>query len=76
VCKCWNKFYKYVKRRIENRETIPAIKECNEMKITDPEGKANLFNFYYSTVFSSEENISQIQVENAGDPFTIYILKN
>jgi hypothetical protein len=35
--------------------------------------KANSLNFYYSTVFSSKDNIPQIQVENTGDPFTIDI---
>jgi hypothetical protein len=32
-----------------------------------------LFNFYYSTVFSSEGNIPHIQAENTCDPFTIDI---
>jgi len=35
--------------------------------------KANLFKFYYSTVFSSEGNILHIQGENTGEPFTIDI---
>jgi len=29
-----------------------------------------MFNSYYSTVFSNEENILHIQAENEGDPFT------
>jgi hypothetical protein len=29
-----------------------------------------MFNSYYSTVFSSEDNILHIQSENTGDPFT------
>jgi hypothetical protein len=41
--------------------------------ITDPVEKANSFNFYYSTVFSSEGNIPHIQAENTCDPFTIDI---
>ena len=32
--------------------------------------KANTFNSYYSTIFSSEGNILHIQGENTGDPFT------
>jgi hypothetical protein len=73
--KCWSEFYKYVKRRKRNRETIPAIEDCNGRIITDSIEKANSLNFYYSTVFSSEDNIPQIdvQVENTGDPFTIDI---
>jgi hypothetical protein len=70
---CWSDFYKYVKRRKGNRENIPAIKDNNGLIITDPTEKANLLNLYYSTVFSSEGNIPQIQGENTDDPFTIDI---
>jgi hypothetical protein len=35
-CKCWPEFYKYVRRRKGNRETIFAIKDCNGRIITDP----------------------------------------
>jgi hypothetical protein len=68
--KFWSEFYKYVRRRKGNRETIPAIKDCNGRIITDPVEKANSFNLYYSTVFSSEGNIPHIQDENTCDPFT------
>jgi hypothetical protein len=68
--KCWSEFYKYVRRRKGNRETIPAIKDCNGRIITDPVEKANSFNFYYSTVFSSEGNIPHTRAENTGDSFT------
>jgi len=68
--KCWSDFYKYVKRRKGNRENIPAIKDCNGRIITDAIEKANRFNSYYSTIFSSEENILHIQGENTGNPFT------
>ena len=53
-----------------NRENIPAIKDCNGRIITDAIEKANRFNSYYSTLFSSEGNILHIQGENTGDPFT------
>jgi len=55
--KCWSEFYKYVKRRKGNRENIPTIKDCNGRIITDSIEKANSLNFYYSSVFSSEDNI-------------------
>ena len=45
-------------------------KDCNGRIITDGIEKANTFNFYYSTVFSSEVSILHIQRENTGDPFT------
>jgi hypothetical protein len=38
---CWTEFYKYVKRRKGNRETIPAIKDRNGKLITAPLEKAN-----------------------------------
>jgi len=71
--KCWSDFYKYVKSRKGNKENIPAIKDCNGRTITDAIEKANTFNSYYSTVFSSEGNILHTQGENSGDPFTIDI---
>jgi len=47
--------------------------DCNGRIITDAIEKANTFNCYYSTVFSSEGNILHIPRENTGDPFTIDI---
>ena len=59
--KCWAEFYRYVKKRKGNRENIPVVKDCNGRIVTDSIEKANSFNFYYSTVFSSEGNIPHIQ---------------
>jgi hypothetical protein len=69
--RCWSDFYKYVKRRKGNRENIPAIKDCNGRIITDSIKKANSLNFYYSSVFSSEGNIPNIQGIISSKPFTI-----
>ena len=69
--KCWSEFYKYVKRRKGNRENIPAIKDCNGRLIIDSIEKANSLNFYYSSVFSCERNIQQIELSNSGEPFAI-----
>jgi hypothetical protein len=71
--KCWSDFYKYIKRRKGNRENIPAIKDGNGWIITDPTEKANSLNFYYSTLFSCEDSIQQLQGENNTNPFTIDI---
>ena len=71
--KWWSEFYKYFKRRKENREKIPPIKDPYGRIITDPIDKANSFNSYYSTVFSTEGNIPHKQGENTGEPFTIDI---
>jgi hypothetical protein len=59
-----------VKKLKGNRENIPVIKDCNGRIITDAIQKANTFNFYYSTVFTSEGNIHHIQGENTGNPIT------
>jgi len=71
--KCWSDFYKYIARRKGNWDNIPAIKGGDGRIVTDPTEKANLINLYYSSVFSSEENIPHIQGENTSDPFTIDI---
>jgi hypothetical protein len=57
--------------RTGNRENIPAIKDCNGRNITDSIEKANSFNYYYSTVLSSEGNTPLIQGENTGEPLTV-----
>ena len=72
-CKCWSDFYKYFKRRTGNRENIPAIKDGSGLIITDPTDKANSLNFYFSTIFSKEECLPQIQEVNKNHPFTIDI---
>ena len=71
--KCWSDFYKYVRRRKGNRENIRFIKDGNGRIITDPTEKANLLNFYCSTIISSEDSIPQIQGANTTSPFTIDI---
>jgi hypothetical protein len=45
----------------------------NGRVITDPTGKVNELNYYYSTIFSSEDNIQHIQGINSANPFTIGI---
>jgi hypothetical protein len=71
--KCWSDFYKYVKRPKENKDNISAIKDGDGRIVTDPTEKANLINLYYSSIFSSEDNIPHVQRENTSDPFTIDI---
>jgi hypothetical protein len=66
--KCWTELYKYVKRRKGNRENIPEIKDGNGRLITDIIEKVNSFNFYYSSGFSCESSIPQIQRANSGEP--------
>ena len=67
--KCWSEFYKYIKRRKENKENIPAINDCNGRNITDSIEKANSLNFYYYSVFGSD--FLKIQGKISSEPFTI-----
>ena len=66
---CWSDFYKYVKRRKGSRENIPSIKDSNGQIITDAKEKANMFNSYYATVFSSQGKTLHTQSRNTGEPF-------
>ena len=68
---CWSDFYKYVRRRKGNRENIPSIKDSNGRIVTDAKDKANTFNSYYSTVFSSQGTTLHTQSRNIGEPFMI-----
>jgi len=70
---CRTEFYKYVKRRKGNRESIPAIKDQIGRLVTDPIGKANSLNSYNASLFSCEGNNPQIQSTESGKPFTISI---
>jgi len=63
-------FYKYVKRRKGNRESILAIKDQIGWLVTDPVGKANSLNSYNASLFSYERNNPQIQSTKSGKPFT------
>jgi len=72
-CSCWTQFYKYVKRRKGNRESIPEIKNQNGKFVTDPKEKANSLNSYYVSLFSCERNNPQIQSKESGKPFIISI---
>jgi hypothetical protein len=69
--KCWTDFCKYVKRSKGNRVNISAIKDGNGWLITDSTVKATTLNFYYSSVFSFDRSIQQIQCSNSGEPFAI-----
>jgi hypothetical protein len=70
-CNCWSDFYKYVKRCKGNRENIPAIMDGDGRIVTDPTEKANMINLYYSSIFSSEDNIPHIQGENTSNSFIL-----
>jgi hypothetical protein len=66
--KCWTEFYKYLKRSTGNRDKIPAMKDGNRRLITDSIENINFLNFYYSSVFSCERSIPQIQRANSEEP--------
>jgi hypothetical protein len=68
---CWTEFYTYVERRKRNKENIPAIKDVNGRLVTDSIEKANSLNIYYSSVFSCERDIPQIQHAISEEPFAV-----
>jgi hypothetical protein len=71
--RCWTEFYKYLKRRKENRECIPATKDQNVKNFTDPIEQAKSLNPYYASLFSCERNNPQNQSTELGKPFTISV---
>jgi hypothetical protein len=69
--KCWSEFYKYVKRRKGNRETLSAIKDHNGTIVTDSTEKANILNSNYVSFFCCDHNIPKMQLANSGETFLI-----
>jgi len=66
--KSWSEFYRFVNRRKENGENIPAIKDCNGGLITDPADKVNNLNNYYASIFSCEREIPDINSTHSDKP--------
>jgi len=71
--KSWSEFYRFVNRRKGNRESIPAIKDCNGVLIIDPADKANNLNNYYAFVYSCERVIPDINSTHSNKPVNIKI---
>jgi hypothetical protein len=71
--KCRTEFYKFVKRRKESSENIPAIKDCNVRFITNSIGKGSSLNFHYASVCGCDPNIPQIKQTHSGEPFNINV---
>jgi hypothetical protein len=55
-----------------SRESYP-VKSHNRRIITDQTGKVSELYYYYSTIFSSEDSIQNIQGINIANPFSIDI---
>ena len=68
----WSEIYNYVKRRKENWETAPAIKDHNGTIITDTTEKANILNSYYASVFCCDRKISEIKLVTSVGTFIIF----
>ena len=71
--KSQSEFYRFVNRREGNRESVPAIKDCNGGLITDPANKIHSLNNYYASVFSCERDIPVINSTHSVKSFTIKI---
>jgi len=66
-----SEFYKYMKRRKENWEIIPATENHNGTIIKDSTEKANIFYSYYVSVYCYDRNIPEIKLANSGETFII-----
>ena len=69
----WSEFYRNVKRRKGNKETIPMIRDCNEELITDHVEKANILHNYYASVFIHERDIPVVNSSYEYEPFTVQV---
>ena len=69
----WAEFYRCVKRRKGNKETIPMIRDCNEELITDHVEKANILHNYYASVFIHERDIPVVNSSYEYEPFTVQV---
>jgi hypothetical protein len=72
----WGQYYEMkvtagLRRRKENREIIPAIKDHNGTIITDTTEKASILNSYYAPVLCSNRYIPEIKLANSGETFII-----
>ena len=67
----WSEFYKYVKRRKVNTETLPAIKDHNGTITTDSTERAYILNSYNESVFCCDRNILEIQLAASGVTFIV-----
>jgi len=61
-----------VKKRKGNREIISAIKDHKRMINTDNNGKANILNSYYLSLFSCDRNIPEIKLANSGEKIRVF----
>jgi hypothetical protein len=58
-----------VKRRKENEEFIPVIKDHNGTIITDINVKAVILNSYYAFVFCCDHKVPEIKLSKFGETF-------
>ena len=72
--KSLSEIYRFVNRFKGNKENIPAMKDCNGGQITDPVDKASNLNNYYSSVFSCEREIPDLNSTHSDKPFNITII--
>ena len=49
------KFYHYVNGKISGRETIRPVKDTNGSLITDKSKQADILNYYFAHVFTSDD---------------------
>ena len=60
-------FYKFVNSKLETNMTAMALKTSTGVVVTDPGEKAELFNNFFSDVFTSDNGICPSVAERIGD---------
>ena len=66
--RCWTEFYKYIKRRNGNRESITAVKKKNGILITDSRVKAKSLSCYYGSSSVANVFIHKFNQQNRVNP--------
>ena len=61
------KFYSFVNSKLQSKSTIPSLKDEHGNIVSDSKEKANLFNKYFSTVFTQDDGLIPEMARRTGD---------
>ena len=61
------KFYSFINSKLQNHSTTPSMKDQNGNIITSAKEKANVFNNYFSTVFTKDDGLTPDIPQQADD---------
>jgi hypothetical protein len=55
-----NRFYKFVNKKLTNNSSIGDIRDSNGCKVSDNRSKCEVFNNYFASVFTNDNNINPL----------------